>query len=331
MSFSWRRWIGDRRRGLLYRSCLAAPARTVVLRYHSIGEASAVAGYLDPGLSLEPRRFAEQLSLLGSCCQVIGVDELPERLAGSGPRRLAVALTFDDGYRDNHDEAMPRLVAAGLRATFYVTTTPLRSGRGLWISELWRLVPRLPAGEVDLQDGAAPITVPSAPERTGLRRHLTARLAALAAAERDAALDRLAGAAGRPRGDGLAESFMRPEHVTGLRAAGMAVGAHTRSHPHLDRLDPQAHDDEVAGARDDLERLLAEPIRHFAYPNPGGTGTRSATARESVRRAGFETAVTSMAAPAGATTDRLQIPRLGVYPPSERQLFRAIERAATRR
>jgi len=330
MAFDGRRWLADWRRKRRYRACLAGPARAVVLRYHSIGTPTSVSGYLDPGLSLPPSRFSEQLALLAARCDVLTVDELPERLSGTPPRRLAVVLTFDDGYRDNHDEALPLLAAAGLRAAFYVTTSPLRSGNGLWISELWRLVPRLSCGELELGDGAPPLAVTASPERTALRRLLTARLAALPAPAREAALGRMARSAGCGRGEGLAGSFVEPQHVAALRSAGMVIGAHTRSHPHLDLLDPREHDDEVTGSRRDLEAILGEPVRHFAYPNPGGSGTRADAAREAVRRAGFATAVTSTAAPLGPATDRLRIPRLGVYAGSERLLFHAIAAAAER-
>ena len=41
----------------------------------------------------------------------------------------ALSITFDDGYRDNHDIALPILLQLGLPATFFVATGFLDGGR----------------------------------------------------------------------------------------------------------------------------------------------------------------------------------------------------------
>jgi peptidoglycan/xylan/chitin deacetylase (PgdA/CDA1 family) len=307
------------RRRRLYRRCLAAPHRTVILRYHSVGDPAAVAAYLDPGLSLPPERFREQVRQLARRCEFALPAELPRRLAAGPPPRPVVVLTFDDGYRDNHAEALPILREEGARAAFYVTTGPLRSGRGLWISELHRLVPRLPGGTIEL--AGEPLEVPAPARRRPLQRGLTRRLAALTHPERERALDQLAAHAGLPRGEGLGESFMTPDHLRELDRAGMAVGAHTRGHPHLDRLSGAHHDEEVRGSREDLEEILGRPVTDFAYPNPGGGGRVEPPARQSAAAAGFLTAVTSVPRPLGPESDLLRLPRLGVYAGDQERLL----------
>lgn len=301
----------------------------MILRYHSVGEPREVAQYLDPGLSLAPDRFRAQLRLLKQRCEVVPLESILTRLEGPRPGRLHVALTFDDGYRDNHDVAAAILRDEGLTATFYIATGALTSGRGLWISELWRLVPRLPDGALDLPT-PEPLLVPAARDeagRTKLRRTLTSWLASLTAAEREHALDRLAQQAGVPRGDGLANTFLSPELLRSMRRMGMSIGAHTRTHPHLDLAPPASHDAEVSGSKQDLEQILGEPILHFAYPNPGGSGLAGDIAREAVVRGQYQTAVTSQSRPLGPQADRLRLPRLGVYAGAQEQtLFRVIGR-----
>ena len=116
-----------------------------------------------------------------------------------------------------------------------------------------------------------------------------------------------------------------------MRAAGMAIGAHSRTHPHLDRLPVEHHPDEVGGSRQDLEQVLGEPVPHFAWPNPSGGGTVNDTARAAAMRAGFLTAVTSVPGPITPDVDWLKLPRLGVYAgEQERLLFRLLERRGGR-
>jgi len=101
---------------------LARPAtgsdRRVVLLYHSV-HASV------PYASASPQGFADQLDWLLDTCNVVSTGELMGDSApsaeGGGDRPL-VALTFDDGYVDNHEHALPALKDRGLSAEFFITT-----------------------------------------------------------------------------------------------------------------------------------------------------------------------------------------------------------------
>ena len=256
---SLRTWYANWKRRRLYGACLATSPQVISLRYHSVGEPGEVARYLDPGLSVTPARFREHLRILAPRFTFLLPSEIAAfREDGHGGRR-GVVVTFDDGYRDNHDAATPILVDEGGRACFYVTTGPLSSGRGLWISELFRLVERLPPGRLELP-GHAPFEVAGEPAaRVPMRRSLTRWLASIGAEAREAAFDAMAARAGMPRGEGLEDSFVTPEQLRSMRAAGMGIGAHTRSHPHLDRLPAELHADEVSGSRADLERVQRLP------------------------------------------------------------------------
>ena len=92
------------------------PSGLRILLYHR------VAGDDDP-LSLAPQRFREQMAYLAtagytavdlmSAVAMLDAGELPPRVLG---------LTFDDGFIDVRDEALPLLVEHGFRATVFVTT-----------------------------------------------------------------------------------------------------------------------------------------------------------------------------------------------------------------
>ena len=90
---------------------LPSGVRRVVLCYHSVN--------VRPGAT-DPEMFSDQLDWLVDRCDVVGLDELLD--GGSvGVSRPAVTVTFDDGFSDNHDRALPALVARGLRALFFIT------------------------------------------------------------------------------------------------------------------------------------------------------------------------------------------------------------------
>jgi len=312
------------RRRWMYRSCIRSGL--IILRYHSVAEPSEVSRYLDPALSISPDRFREHVRVLMRRFRIVLPDEIPSLLLQSRATQPVVAITFDDGYRDNYDVALPILQEEGALATFYVTTGPLITGRGLWTSELWRLVPRLPYGPLPLPSPAPNFVPTEAAQRWKLRRQLTMWLASLPSGERENALDRLTESTGIPRGDGLGNSFLTRDHLRYMRKVGMTIGAHTRSHPHLDRLSPSFQAEEVQGSVADLETILGVPVRHFAYPNPGGGLKVCTAAHAAVKQAGFMTAVTSISTAMRTDSDPLCLPRIGVHAGEpERLLFNLLQ------
>lgn len=60
-----------------------------------------------------------------------------------------------------------------------------------------------------------------------------------------------------------------------LADAGWEVGAHTRTHPNLQKLHPEAAAQEIIGSREDIEERLSRPVETFAYP--GGYLSDAAT------------------------------------------------------
>src|ERR1041385_5238512 len=79
-----------------------------------------------------PRRDAaaleRQLRLVRLAFPVVPLDKLAER----GKGRARVALTFDDGLRNNVDVAYPILQKLGLTATFFVCPGLIERGQWLW-------------------------------------------------------------------------------------------------------------------------------------------------------------------------------------------------------
>lgn len=88
--------------------------RVVVLCYHSIHSTKSFR-------SATPSLFDSQLSWLKEHCDVIRFSEVGEVSKAGRRNRPAVALTFDDGYADNYEQAFPLLQKHGIPATFFLT------------------------------------------------------------------------------------------------------------------------------------------------------------------------------------------------------------------
>jgi len=85
-------------------------------------------------------------------------------------------------------------------------------------------------------------------------------------------------------------SFMSDNELNILRDFGHEIGCHTFSHRNLDQLTEDDLKIEVVDAKKELERLIASPIRLFAYPR----GRYDTNVVKVVKNAGFDFAFTTV-------------------------------------
>ncbi len=96
--------------------------------------------------------------------------------------------------------------------------------------------------------------------------------------------------------------------VRELMANGIQIGSHGKSHKRLAELTGNELEDEVIGSRKTLEAMLERPVNHFCYPY----GSYSLAVIETVKRAGYVSAVTCVRGGARQGGDMLQLPRKAV-------------------
>jgi peptidoglycan/xylan/chitin deacetylase (PgdA/CDA1 family) len=94
-----------------------------------------------------------------------------------------------------------------------------------------------------------------------------------------------------------------------MAAAGMEIGAHTRTHVRLPGLDFTKIWDEVDGSKRDLEEIVGRPVTSFAYPY----GLFDGVCSEAVRKAGFRVACTTRTGWFGSEPDLLQVRRVAIF------------------
>jgi peptidoglycan/xylan/chitin deacetylase (PgdA/CDA1 family) len=235
---------------------------------------------------------------------------------GTLPAR-ALAITFDDGYADNHDVALPILQRHGLNATFFVATGFIDGGR-MWNDTIVETIRATSAEVLRPADsgiaGLADLPLTSLEQRRQALHALLGACKYLAVAEREAATLALARAAGVALPVDL---MMRSDQVRSLHRAGMGVGGHTVNHPILARLElPQARV-ELASGKARLEELIQAPVTLFAYPNGRPEQDYRAEHARLARELGFDFAVSTAWGAASRDSDPYQIPRFTPWDRSE--------------
>ncbi len=288
---------------------LIRPALTVtgrgkltILIYHRVHR---VVDALFPGAA-DARRFDEQMSWIASALNVIALDEAIDRLRQRRLPPRAASITFDDGYADNAEVALPILRRHGLSATFFVATGYLDGGR-MWNDTVIEVVRRAPDGDLDLGAlGLGRFPVGTAASRRVAIDAIIARTKYLPSDARRNTVDALAA---MTNGELPGDLMMRSEQVRELHRAGMGIGAHTVTHPILARIGDNEALAEIRDGRRSLESLIGEPVTLFAYPNGRPTQDYGAAHVAMVRELGFAAAVSTSASAADATSDPFQLPR----------------------
>jgi len=225
---------------------------------------------------------------------------------GSLPPRSLV-VTFDDGYADNAEIALPILQKLGLKATIFVAPGFLDGGR-MWNDSVIECLRVCELDHVDLDCFSLPrLPLGTLAERRKAIGTLLPRLKYLAPSERTAAVEELQR---RCRVGNLPRDLMMSTaQLRAVHAAGMEIGAHTLNHPILTSVSAEEAGFEIAEGRRQLQTTLDAPIEVFAYPNGKPDRDYDASHVAMVRSQGFIGAV-STAPGVGRTGDDLyQLPR----------------------
>jgi peptidoglycan/xylan/chitin deacetylase (PgdA/CDA1 family) len=250
--------------------------------------------------------FARLVDMLANRFEIIGLDDAVRRAEAGELKGHTLSVTFDDGYADNYTLAMPELRRVGAPATFFVASGFLDGGR-MWNDTIIETFRHLPAGRhaIDLP-GVGEVELNDWDSRRNAAMRTITGWKHLPPDERQSLVDSLASRA-KDLPDDL---MMTSEQLRDLAAQpGMTIGGHTRSHPILASLSADEARREIETGKSDLEGILQQPVRVFAYPNgKHGRDFRDEHA-EIVRDAGFDLAVATDWGVMSNTSNRYQVPR----------------------
>jgi len=276
--------------------------KLLTLIYHRV---LSSADNLAPNIP-DQRKFDWQMALLSRNFNVLPLCEAVARLAtGSLPER-AVSITFDDGYADNLDIAVPILQRHGLQATFFIATGYLDGGR-MWNDVIIESVRHCEQTSLDLRDVELG-TLPTAniDEKKAAIAYLLRTLKYRPVKEREALANSIASRIPMPPPNDL---MLRSGQLGEMIAAGMNIGAHTVTHPILAELDDDTAKQEIVDSKARLEGLVDASVNLFAYPN--GKPEQDFLPRDAnhAKAAGFSAAVTTEYGVATPRTSPYLLPR----------------------
>lgn len=246
-------------------------------------------------LEITPQFLREALAHVRALdVDIVSMDEAHRRMTERDFGRRFACFTFDDGYRDNRDYALPVMRDFDAPFTVYVASD-FADGHGrLWWVALERLIAAVDTLDVEIDGVATQIDASSAIAKQEAFNRMHDRLQKLPS---DMQVQQaVSSLCERHHVDDAAiarELCMSWDELKPFASDPLVtIGAHTVSHCNLANETEAEASREMRLSRERIETTLQKPTLHFAYPY----GYKAAaTAREFAltRQLGFQTAVTT--------------------------------------
>jgi peptidoglycan/xylan/chitin deacetylase (PgdA/CDA1 family) len=268
-------------------------------------------------------RFSAMLDVIRKVARVVPLQDAVSGRARSSARERCIALTFDDGYRDNLEVALPMLERHDLPATFFITTSMLDQSREYPWDELQQAIsnavdipPRLRllvrgrehnwcAASAGGCHGDHRCTRFSS--RGELYRKLLQFLNPLGLDAQQDALSQLGSMLGVAATIRPECRTMSAEEVHRLSRHPLAtIGSHTVTHRELPRLSREERVRELLQSRLTLESVVGGRIDMLAYPYGGFDSLSNGIATE----CGYSTTFTIDPRAMRPVHGRMLLPRL---------------------
>lgn len=299
-------------------------SRLLVLSYHNVDGT-----WCFPSRPGTGRRGLErQFQVLRHLARVVPLDRALGDLAEGRPLpRRAVAITFDDGYRDTLEFAAPLLARLDLPATTFLVPGILSGQVDPWWERLGWAFTTGRAAALDFE--GQHLTLRDVAARRRAFRFVAEGLKRRDRRQREEATDQLVQELSPAGAYHAGALFCDWGDARGLVRAGMAIGSHSMYHAILSEESGEVQHADLLESRKLLEAELDVPIDLFAYPN-GTTRDYNPATITAAGAAGYTHAVTTRDGWNRPSTPPYEIRRFVMYPERGATGFSVLARQLTR-
>lgn len=260
-----------------------------ILTYHAINDQH------DPFFAGVPVHvFAQQMDYLAHHANVLPLAEAVARMQCKDLPANAVAVTFDDGYRDVYVNAFPIMQAYTIPATIFLATDSIGSGNILWHDRVFSAFretrdPYL----VEYGPKAATYPLGTTAEKLRTQHEVLGFLRSLDDQERLRWIARLEEQLHVRGREDVLELMLNWGDVQAMARHGISFGSHTVTHPILSKISRDKAVYEVAMSKRVIEEHTGQTVTTFAYPN-GRAEDFTRETQEVLQETGYLCALTTI-------------------------------------
>ncbi|HXE04750.1 MAG TPA: GNAT family N-acetyltransferase [Bryobacteraceae bacterium] len=278
-----------------------------ILYYHRVNDDN------DPFFpAMSTQVFDRLMQVVSRNYTVVSLTEMLQRFEDGSPEQL-MAITFDDGYRDNYQQALPILERYGLPATIFLATGPIDSREPLWFERLALALKKTDREFLELEiDVPRRLPLKTQAERLDANTRILAIMRGLSDTERRQWLEVILANLG-VEDDERRGKMLTWDEVRLMKTRGIDFGGHTVTHPFVSKLTPEQVSWEASECKRRIEAELQMPVQHFAYPNGREEDFGGVSNKELIRASGYQAALTTIWGSNHRSTDRMELRRGGPW------------------
>ncbi len=278
-------WTGSLRRAERH---IRHAGGVVTLTFHRVlDDASYGATNSLPGIIIRERTFQQLVRYVVKNYEPVAFGQVSP---GDPSRRLRMAFTFDDGWRDSFTTAFPIIAACKVPVTLFICPGVLGKTTPFWPEQAMALL-RTARPQRDKDCFSENIE--------SLKRNSD---------DRERYLAELKKHTPKAATTSPVDMTLSWDEIVKMHEAGICFGSHTDTHQILTSIPTSVARTEMSHSKAILEQVLGTSCVTFAYPNGNSSPFSLRTAKE----LGFTRAVTTERGIWTSSCDPLTIPRMNV-------------------
>jgi len=245
--------------------------KLIIFNYHRIkSDTPGVTSDFDDGVyNLNADMFYRQMKWMKQHTRIVSEADLIGDAAKSlntnkKLTRPLVAITFDDGYRDNYDIAYPILKSLQIPAFFFICTEMIWERQLRWWDILAYLIKKCEKPSIVINETEYPLET----ERSSIIADFLQQLKPYPLSQIQDYLQLISNACevNFPSNDVQDNELMTLEQICEMQKAGMIIGSHTHTHQAMSAMNHDIIHQELTISKRLLEETTGQPVRSVSYP-----------------------------------------------------------------
>lgn len=242
-----------------------------ILCYHGVTNSISQGIENFSGKHIQQEVFYKQIDFLKKNCSILSMDEVVEisMLKKTWPKN-PVALTFDDGFKNNASIAAPILKNLDVPATFYICPGMIGGDEIFWVDKVEACInlTKEKSLTIDL-NGSVEFFLESHQSRINAVQKIKNFCKSVNQHQKDTIISELIYKSNINPGYSHAENYhiMNWDEVSFLNKSNLfIIGGHSNKHEIFTKQNRDEVYQNIKNSLDTLHSKLGQPIKHYSYP-----------------------------------------------------------------
>ena len=234
-----------------------------ILMYHRVIPDNQIKKELDSGLAVSCSSFENQMKALKETHKICSIDDFIYGLENNS-QDFKVVVTFDDGYKDNLNYALPILEKLKIPASIYITTRFLNNNVDMWWYELHYFIQNSSKINFNYNDKNFNFVLKNKKDKAKAYNKLKKLFLNLKIKEQKILIEKITNSKSR---ENYSSICLNEEEVKKLdKHPLITIGSHGHNHLNLKILSDDEIKKEVNQSLEILKNVLGHEIEHYCYP-----------------------------------------------------------------